>query len=110
LDEQNYIKFTADPSRIKAIVRGNLNYKQFVIDEVQKVPKILDSIHELIEEFKGHQFILTGSSARKLRREGVNLLGARAIKTNFHPFMAAELGDNFELEFALKKKRCKWRG
>jgi predicted AAA+ superfamily ATPase len=56
----------------------------------------------LIEEYKTHQFILTGSSARKLRRGGVNLLAGRAILTHFHPFTAAELGNAFALDKALQ--------
>jgi len=61
-----------------------------------------DSIHSLIEAYKTHQFILTGSSARKLRRAGVNLLAGRALLTHFHPFMAAELGADFSLDEALE--------
>jgi uncharacterized protein len=102
LDEETFRMYSADPGRIKSVVAANPNIRQYVIDEVQKVPKILDSIHELIETYKTHQFILTGSSARKLRRGGVNLLGGRAQLTHFHPFMATELGDNFELDFSLE--------
>ena len=76
--------------------------KCYIIDEVQKAPALLDSIHSLIEEYKTHQFILTGSSARKLRRGGVNLLAGRALLTHFHPFMAAELGNDFSLDTALR--------
>jgi predicted AAA+ superfamily ATPase len=56
----------------------------------------------LIEEYKTHQFIMTGSSARKLRRGVVNLLAGRALLTHFHPFMAAELGTDFSLDTALR--------
>jgi predicted AAA+ superfamily ATPase len=56
----------------------------------------------LIGEYKTHQFILTGSSARKLRRGGVNLLAGRALLTHFHPFMAAELGTDFSLDTVLR--------
>jgi uncharacterized protein len=52
--------------------------------------------------FRTHQFILTGSSARKLRRGGVNLLAGRALLTHFHPFMAAELGTDFSIDAALR--------
>lgn len=103
LDDEVYRTFAARPEHIKAIVAANSNIKQYVIDEVQKVPKILDSIHELIESYKTHQFILTGSSARKLRRQGVNLLGGRALLTHFHPFMAAEVGEQFDLNTALQE-------
>jgi predicted AAA+ superfamily ATPase len=56
----------------------------------------------LIEAHKSHQFILTGSSARKLRRGGVNLLAGRALLTRFHPFMASEMGADFSLDAALR--------
>lgn len=101
LDDKTYRDLIAQPERIKQIVDANPKTKRFVIDEVQKAPVLLDSVHSLIEKYKTHQFILTGSSARKLRRGGVNLLGGRALFANFHPFMAAELGADFSLETAL---------
>jgi predicted AAA+ superfamily ATPase len=73
-----------------------------VIDEVQKAPELLDVVHGLIEDGAGPRFILTGSSARKLRRAGVDLLAGRAILRFLHPFMAAELGPRFDLEEALR--------
>jgi predicted AAA+ superfamily ATPase len=101
LDEVTFRHYLAHPEYLKQVVDGNPDIKYFVIDEVQKIPKILDSIHYLIEAKKPQQFIMTGSSARKLRREGVNLLGGRAVLTHFHPYMAAELGSKFNLEEAL---------
>jgi len=102
LDDQTYRDHIAHPERIKQIVKANPQIKCFIIDEVQKVPKLLNSVHSLCEKFKTHQFILTGSSARKLRRGGVNLLAGRALLTHFHPFMAAELGTDFSLGSALR--------
>ncbi|MDM8538240.1 AAA family ATPase [Desulfobacterales bacterium HSG17] len=102
LDDKTYRNHIAYPERIKEIVKANLEIKRYIIDEVQKAPVLLDSIHSLIEEYKTHQFILTGSSARKLRRGGVNLLAGRALLTHFHPFMAAELDNDFCLDNALK--------
>jgi predicted AAA+ superfamily ATPase len=81
--------------------QANPQTRCFIIDEVQKAPALLDSIHSLIEEYKTHQFIMTGSSAIKLRRGGVNLLAGRALLTHFHPFMAAELGTDFSLDDAI---------
>ena len=101
LDDATYRQYLTDPDYIKAVVKANPEFTCFVIDEVQKTPKILDSVHTLIEENRHHQFILTGSSARKLRRGGVNLLGGRALLCHFHPFMASELGHEFELDGAL---------
>lgn len=71
-----------------------------VIDEIQKAPELLDEVHRLIEE-RGLRFLLTGSSARKLRRGGRNLLGGRARQLRLHPFSAAELGEHFSLDRAL---------
>lgn len=62
----------------------------------------MEIVHGLIEERSEKIFVLTGSSARKLRRAGVNLLGGRAGRLSLHPYMAAELGDAFSLEKALK--------
>ena len=67
-----------------------------VIDEVQKIPELLNEVHRLIETH-GLRFVLSGSSARKLRRRGVNLLAGRAITTTMFPLVSAELG--FELDF-----------
>ena len=74
--------------------------RPIVIDEIQKMPTLLDEVHRLIEE-KGKRFILTGSSARKLRKGGVNLLGGRARIRNLHPFSASELGAQFDLGRAI---------
>lgn len=91
---------TAKPERLEAIVLGEKK-KQIVIDEVQKIPDVLSTVHRLIEMKRGWQFVLTGSSSRKLKRSGVDLLAGRAIMRHMHPFMAAELGEQFNLEQAL---------
>ncbi len=101
LDDKTFRDHIARPERIKQIVEANPRIRRYIIDEIQKAPALLDSIHGLIEEYETHQFILTGSSARKLRRGGVNLLAGRALLTHFHPFMAAELGAGFSLDAAL---------
>jgi predicted AAA+ superfamily ATPase len=77
-----------------------LEQRPVVIDEIQKMPALLDEVHRLIE-MKSLKFLLTGSSARKLRRGGVNLLGGRARMRHLHPFSASELGDAFDLPRAL---------
>lgn len=88
--------FTAGPERLGPILQER-SEKIIVIDEVQKVPELLDIVHGLIEEKKGYQFILTGSSARKLKNEGVNLLGGRALLRHMPPFFAAEIKTSFNL-------------
>ncbi len=71
-----------------------------VIDEIQKAPQLLDDVHRLIEK-TGIRFLLTGSSARKLRRGGVNLIGGRAGTINFHSLILREIGSEFSLQRAL---------
>ena len=72
-----------------------------VIDEVQKVPELLDEVHRLIESHR-QRFVLSGSSARKLRRGGVNLLAGRAITTSMYPLVSAELAFEIDPERALR--------
>lgn len=92
----------ANPSRLSGIVSGNAHSTTFVIDEVQLIPELLYEVHALMERYPQRQFILTGSSARKLKRAGTDLLGGRALKMNMHPFTASELGSSFSLEDALR--------
>lgn len=74
-----------------------------VIDEIQKLPRLLDVVHNLIETHKvPQQFILTGSSARKLKAGGANLLAGRAALRTLHPLTAAELGNTFNEAEALQ--------
>lgn len=94
--------FLARPESLAELVYGNPDKSVIVIDEVQKAPSLLSVVHQLIEERRGLQFILTGSSARKLKRSSADLLGGRALKRMLHPFMAAELNNYFSLEHALQ--------
>jgi predicted AAA+ superfamily ATPase len=96
-------QYVARPERLRELVAGNPEKRIIVIDEVQKAPVLLDVVHDLIERKTGARFVLTGSSARKLKREGVDLLAGRALLRSLHPFMAAELGDRFNLESALTR-------
>lgn len=96
-------EFAARPERLLDLVEGNPARPQVVVDEVQKLPELLEVVHLLIEQKTGQQFVLTGSSARKLRREGVNLLGGRAANYHLHPYMAAELAERFDLATALRQ-------
>lgn len=93
--------YTAYPERLREVVHAQKGKKTVVVDEVQKAPQLLEVVHSLIEEKKGLQFILTGSSARKLRKAGVNLLAGRALMKHMHPFTATELKELFDLEKAL---------
>jgi predicted AAA+ superfamily ATPase len=86
---------------LREILLGNPGRQTIVVDEIQRVPELLGLIHQLIEEDQSRRFILTGSSARKLKQSGVDLLAGRALLKTMHPFMAAELGEAFSLEKAL---------
>lgn len=90
------------PERLIEVAEGAGDVKTIVIDEIQKVPELLSVVHHLIEQKKGYQFILTGSSARKLKRQGVDLLAGRAFLKFMNPFIAAEIGSAFSLEKALE--------
>ena len=90
-----YTPLSAEPGRIRALVpREHRGW--VVIDEVQRIPELLNEVHDLIES-RGLKFILTGSSARALRRKGVNLLAGRARTYFMHPLTALEQGDAFDL-------------
>lgn len=94
--------YQAKPERLREVVAANPQARIIVIDEVEKVPDVLTVVHALIEEKINKQFILTGSSARKLKKAGVDLLGGRALVRHMHPFMAAEIADQFSLTAALE--------
>ena len=88
-------QLTAHPQQLVNFISKS-NKKWVIIDEIQFVPALLNEVHHLIFGQK-QKFILTGSSARTLRRKGVNLLGGRAETRNFHPLTAVELGSRFDL-------------
>jgi len=94
--------FAARPERLAEAVAARPRTRQVVLDEIQRVPELLTVVHGLIERRRGLQFVLTGSSARKLKRGGVDLLAGRAVLRTMHPYMAAELGDRFRLDAALR--------
>jgi uncharacterized protein len=100
LDYQTYTQLLAAPQRLgDQIPQG---YKGWVVvDEIQRVPELLNEVHRLIES-RRLRFVLTGSSARKLRHRGVNLLAGRALTRHLHPLMASELGSDFDLKRALR--------
>lgn len=97
---RNYV---GRPERLTEIIAANPTRPiVVVIDEVQKAPVLLSVVHQLIEEKRGLIFVLTGSSARKLKRNNADLLAGRALERSLHPFMATELGTEFSLERALE--------
>lgn len=101
LAEMRY-RLSAQPDLLKELVLAQPNGSTIVIDEIQKIPELLPIVHLLIELKRQWKFILTGSSARKLKRQGVDLLGGRALRKVLHPFMACELGAKFNLSEVLQ--------
>lgn len=100
LDNSLYKELTADPSRLFNLIP--VNYDNWVIiDEVQKIPELMNEVHRLIEH-KKYKFILTGSNARNLKKKGVNLLAGRTLNFYMHPLTAHELGDEFNISHALQ--------
>lgn len=100
LDHQVYTQLLAAPQRLgDQIPRDHKDW--VIVDEVQRVPELLNEVHRLIES-RRLRFVLTGSSARKLRRRGVNLLAGRALTRHMHPLTALELGKDFDLKRALR--------
>lgn len=94
-------RMAARPERLRDLLSGSPGARTVVIDEIQRVPELLSVVHAVLEEPSPPRFVLTGSSARKLRRGDVNLLGGRALHQTLHPFMAAEL-PGFDLDRALR--------
>lgn len=100
LNDDTYREFLARPVRLSEKI-PNTYQGWIVIDEIQKIPALLNEVHRLIEERK-LKFILTGSSARSLRRKGVNLLAGRALTYYMHPLTVLELKDDFDLQRSLQ--------
>lgn len=96
LRSETFLKLSMRPQVIREEIEDIVSRKAFrgpvVIDEIQKLPLLLDEVHAMIEDMN-IQFILTGSSARKLRRRGTNLLGGRAWTRKLHPLCSAEIGE-----------------
>jgi len=104
LKPDEFRRFSAKPEILIELVHANQEKRDIVIDEIQKVPDLLPAIHSLIEEKNNIRFILTGSSARKLKRSGVDLLAGRVLMKTLHPFILSELKSySFEesLDFGL---------
>ena len=99
------LKYKANPSLLRAetdFLAQKKNTVYVFIDEIQKCPELLNEVHFLIEQYGRHViFILTGSSARKLKSVSVNMLAGRAWQFFLFPFTHTELGEKFSLDDAL---------
>ena len=92
----------ARPERLRDHLAANPDKEWIFVDEIQKIPALLDEIHRAMESHPHRKWALTGSSARKLKRGAVNLLGGRALRLEMHPYLAHELGHDFDLVKALR--------
>jgi uncharacterized protein len=101
LDPKLERELRAKPERLLELMRAQLELDRVVIDEVQRVPELLPLVHQCIENNPQICFVLTGSSSRKLKRVGTDLLAGRAVRRHFHPFMLSELEPCPSLETTL---------
>jgi predicted AAA+ superfamily ATPase len=102
LKAEEFRRYVQNPERLREEVAAAPRRGQIVVDEVQKVPQILDEVHWLHENHRA-RFALCGSSARKVRRGGANLLGGRAVRYELHGITAAEAATDFDLERMLNR-------
>jgi len=100
LDASLFLELSRDPHRLEALIGNRSTGDWIVLDEIQKIPALLDEVHRLLES-RRWRFALCGSSARKLRRGGANLLAGRALTLSMESFSVAELRSEFDLRFSL---------
>ncbi|HEX5044320.1 MAG TPA: DUF4143 domain-containing protein [Candidatus Polarisedimenticolaceae bacterium] len=101
LDEGVFQSYLRDPARFGQEVRRHKRGTWIVVDEVQRLPSLLNEVHRGIEEL-GLRFVLLGSSARKLKAAGTNLLAGRAVRREMHPLQPDEMGQDFDLREVLR--------
>ena len=101
LDEALYHQVLADPGIFADRLRPLPQDRWVVVDEIQRLPNLLNEVHRAIEE-RGVRFALLGSSARKLKTSGTNLLAGRALWSTMFPLAPEELGDSFDLAETLR--------
>jgi predicted AAA+ superfamily ATPase len=92
LISREYKRLTAKPDILRETVLANLNTSPVIIDEIQRIPELLNEVHWLISNH-GVRFILSGSSPRKILRSGANLLGGRALRYELFPLISVEIPD-----------------
>ncbi|MFN8944023.1 MAG: ATP-binding protein [Pseudobdellovibrionaceae bacterium] len=103
LNEKILLQYLSDPERLESLILPLKKGDVVIIDEVQRAPSLLSKVHEIMEsdKFPRVQFILTGSSARKLKEKGVDLLAGRAVVKRLFPFMVSELGPQADFKQCL---------
>jgi len=97
LKADEFRRYMQNPETLREQIEATVSIRQVVVDEVQKVPRLLDEVHWLHEN-RGIRFALCGSSARKVKRGQANLLGGRALRYELHGLTAAEIGRDFDLD------------
>ena len=107
LKSENFRRYLSSPEQLRKDIEFQIlkkNIKYIFIDEIQKIPELTNEVHFLIEKYKTKKvhFILSGSSARKLKRGHANLLGGRALLKKLFPLHSLELKDSFDLSTALQ--------
>ncbi len=102
LKPDDFRHYSARPERLIELVKAHPETDIVIVDEVQKVPELLSAVQLLIEENKSLRFVLSGSSARKIRRKNVNLLGGRLLFKTMHPFLLTELKGMYSFDQALE--------
>jgi predicted AAA+ superfamily ATPase len=105
LESDTFRRYAANPELFRKEVATAVKkdaITRVIVDEIQKIPELLDEVHLLIETLPYIQFCLSGSSARKLKRSHANLLAGRAATRRMHPFTVQELGVDFDLDRALR--------
>lgn len=101
-DETLYLSYSKDPARLKREVLALKKPSLILLDEIQRLPSLLNSIQAILDEASPHRFLLTGSSARKLKRGGANLLPGRILLEHLDPLSIWEMGEAFDLERCLR--------
>jgi len=101
LDEALYQSYLVDPEIFAAEMRTLPAHSWVIVDEIQRIPGLLNQVHRFMED-RRLRFVLLGSSARKLKTSGTNLLAGRALRKTMYPLLPEELGEDFSLEQVLK--------
>lgn len=101
-DEATFQGYAKAPDRLRREVMALAARSVIMIDEVQRLPSLLNTVQSLLDQRPAHRFILTGSSARKLKRGGANLLPGRVVLEHLDPLLLSEIGDAFDLDRALQ--------
>lgn len=105
LFEETFYRYSAEPGLFRRQALEQITgqgIETIILDEVQRIPELLNDVQAIIDTNPQIRFVLTGSSARKLKRKGVNLLAGRAVERRLFPYVQEEMGDRFSLDAVLR--------